>query len=89
MLGSDPGGFGSAGRPYSQLTWDFTTPTLPRIEGATVRFVRGNVRAVFAEMRAVAEGKNLWVVGGGDLSGQFHDAGPVDEAIVEAGFGWS
>lgn len=71
--------------PYTQPTWVFTTRTLPRIEGADLKFVRGDVRAVFPEMRAAAAGKNLWVVGGGDLAGQFHDAGLLDEIVVHVG----
>ncbi len=30
-------------------------------------------------------GSNLWLVGGGDLVGQFHDAGLLDELIVQVG----
>jgi dihydrofolate reductase len=33
-------------------------------------------------MRAAAGGKNVWIVGGGDLAGQFADAGLLDELIV-------
>jgi dihydrofolate reductase len=33
-------------------------------------------------MVAAAGGKNLWIVGGGDLAGQFADAGLLDEVIV-------
>jgi dihydrofolate reductase len=33
-------------------------------------------------MAAAAAGKNVWLVGGGDLVGQFHDQGLVDELIV-------
>jgi dihydrofolate reductase len=36
-------------------------------------------------MQAAAGGKNLWVVGGGNLAGQFHDAGLLDEMIVQVG----
>jgi dihydrofolate reductase len=36
-------------------------------------------------MRAAAGEKNIWVVGGGDLAGQFHDAGLLDEIIVQVG----
>jgi dihydrofolate reductase len=36
-------------------------------------------------MRAAAAGKNIWVVGGGDLAGQFYDAGLLDEVIVQVG----
>ena len=35
------------------------------------------------EMTEVAEGKDLWVVGGGELVGQLHDAGLLDEVWVQ------
>ena len=44
--------------------------------------VRDNVPAVHQEMVEAASGKNVWVVGGGDLAGQFADAGLLDEIIV-------
>ena len=28
---------------------------------------------------------NVWIVGGGDLAGQFHDAGLLDEVHVQVG----
>ena len=34
---------------------------------------RGDVAPVHAEMVEAAAGKNVWLVGGGDLVGQFHD----------------
>lgn len=71
--------------PYAQPAWIFTSRTLPRIDGADVRFVSGDVRQVHADMQAAANGKNLWIVGGGDLAGQFHDAGLLDELIVQIG----
>lgn len=71
--------------PYTQPAWVFTSRTLPVIEGADVRFVSGDVRAVYEEMRAAAGGKNIWVVGGGDLAGQFYDAGLLDELILQIG----
>lgn len=71
--------------PYTQPTWIFTSRTLPAIEGADIRFADGDVRPVHAEMRAAAGTKNIWVVGGGDLAGQFHDAGLLDELIVQVG----
>ena len=37
------------------------------------------------EMRAAARPKNIWIVGGGDLTGQFYDAGLLDELIVQVG----
>jgi dihydrofolate reductase len=36
-------------------------------------------------MCAAAGGKNIWVAGGGDLAGQFYDAGLLDELIVQVG----
>ena len=71
--------------PYTQPTWIFSSRSLPAIPGANLHFVRGDVRPVHAAMRAAAGGRNLWVVGGGDLAGQFHDAGLLDEIIVQMG----
>ncbi len=71
--------------PYAQPTWVFTSRERPAIAGADLRFVRGDVRAVHAAMSAAAGAKNLWIVGGGDLAGQFHDAGLLDEILVQVG----
>lgn len=71
--------------PYSQPAWVFTTRVLPHVNGADVRFVSGKVREIHACMAAAACGKNIWIVGGGDLAGQFHDAGLLDELIVQIG----
>ena len=68
--------------PYAQPTWVFTTRTLQPVDGADIRFVKGDVAPLHAEMLRVASGKNVWVVGGGDLVGQFHDRGLLDELIV-------
>src|SRR5690606_7691584 len=37
--------------PYTQPAWVFTTRTLPGIDGADIRFTRGDVRPVHDEMR--------------------------------------
>ncbi len=71
--------------PYTQPTWVFTSRSLPAIPGAALTFVKGDVRPVHAAMAAAANGKNLWIVGGGDLAGQFHDANLLDEIIVQFG----
>ncbi len=68
--------------PYSQPSWVFTTRDLPKIESADIRFVRGDVRPVHEQMVAAAGGKNVWIVGGGELVGQFHDHRLLDELIV-------
>lgn len=71
--------------PYTQPTWVFSTRSLPLIPGANLSFVRGDVRPVHAAMRAVAGEKNIWIVGGGDLAGQFYDAGLLTDVIVQVG----
>ncbi len=69
--------------PYAQPTWVFTHRRLPQVARADLRFVQGDVRPVHAAMAQAAGGKNLWIVGGGELAAQFHDAGLLDEAIVQ------
>lgn len=71
--------------PYIQPTWVFTHRTLPPIAGADIRFVQGDVREVHAQMKSAAGAKNIWIVGGGDLAGQFHDEGLLDELIIQVG----
>lgn len=67
---------------YEQPTWVFTGRELPGVDGADIRFVRGDVAPAHAEMTEVAGGKNIWIVGGGDLAGQFHEHQLLDELIV-------
>lgn len=69
--------------PYEQPTWVFSSRQLPGIPNADIRFAQGDVRPVHQQMRAAAQGKNLWLVGGGELVGQFFDAGLLDEIIVQ------
>lgn len=71
--------------PYEQPAWVFSSRVLPAIPGKDIRFVKGDVRPVHDQMRIAANGKNLWLVGGGGLVGQFHDAGLLDDIIVQVG----
>jgi dihydrofolate reductase len=71
--------------PYQQPTWVFTHRTLPAIPDQDIRFTADDVRQVHAQMRAAAGTKNIWLVGGGDLVGQFYDAGLLDQMIVQIG----
>jgi dihydrofolate reductase len=71
--------------PYTQPTWIFSSRALPGVPGANRSFAQGDVRPVHEQMRAAAKGKNIWIVGGGDLAGQFFDAGLLDEIIVQVG----
>lgn len=63
-------------------TFVFTTRDLPRPEGADIRFVSGPVADALPAIREAAGDTDIWVVGGGDLAGQFLDAGALDEIAV-------
>lgn len=71
--------------PYSQPAWIFSSRKLPVIDGADTHFANGDAYQVHREMRIAAKDKNIWIVGGGDLAGQFYDAGLLDEVIVQIG----
>ena len=62
--------------------WVFTHRELPLIRGVDVTLVEGGVREVHAEVAAKLGDANLWLLGGGDLVGQFYDAGLLDEIIL-------
>ena len=62
--------------------WVFSHRRLPAIPGARLSFVQGDVGPVHEEMTAAADGKNIWLVGGGDLVGQFADLELLDEIRV-------
>jgi dihydrofolate reductase len=68
--------------PYELPCWVFTSRELHVVPGAQIEFVSGDVAPAHAQMTAAANGKNVWIVGGGDLVGQFADAGLLDEVIV-------
>jgi dihydrofolate reductase len=62
--------------------WVFTHRDLPAIPGVPLTFVSGEVRTAYDEIAAAADGRNIWLLGGGDLAGQFADAGLLDEIIL-------
>jgi dihydrofolate reductase len=62
--------------------WVFTHRKLPPIPGAEIVFVEGDVAPVHEQMTRAAAGKNIWLVGGGDLVGQFADRQLLDEILV-------
>ncbi len=68
--------------PYTIPTWVFSSRDLPVVEGANINFVQGDVAPIHAEMVKAAGGRNVWLAGGGDLVGQFHDHGLLDEIIL-------
>jgi riboflavin biosynthesis pyrimidine reductase len=53
-------------------------------QGADIRFVQETL-PVHQQMQAASGGKNIWLVGGGELVGQFYDSGLLDELIVQVG----
>lgn len=71
--------------PYTQPTWVFSSRKLPLIDGADIHFVQGEVRPVYSEIKSIIEDKNIWIVGGGELAGQFYDANLLDELIIQIG----
>jgi dihydrofolate reductase len=63
-------------------SWVFTHRDLPPVPGAKINFVRGDVRPVHAAMVVAAQGKDVWLTGGGELVGVFDDHGLLDEIIL-------
>lgn len=68
---------------YTQPTWVFTHRDLAVPDGVDVRKAEGDVASVHAAMVAAAGSQDVWVVGGGDLAGQFADEGLLDEVWVQ------
>jgi dihydrofolate reductase len=62
--------------------WVFTHRPLPAVPGANLVFARGSVRDAHQRMTEAADGRNIWLVGGGDLAGQFADEGLLDEILL-------
>jgi dihydrofolate reductase len=68
--------------PYDIPCWVFTRRQLPVVPNSRVEFTSADIATVHEEMLRAAGGRNVWIVGGGDLAGQFADAGLLDEVIV-------
>ncbi len=68
--------------PYDVPCWVFTHRELPVVPDAPITFTSGDVATVHAELLEAAGDRNVWIVGGGDLAGQFADVGLLDEVIV-------
>jgi dihydrofolate reductase len=68
--------------PYEIPCWVFTHRQLPVVPDAKIEFTSADIAAVHKEMIDAAGNQNVWIVGGGDLAGQFADAGLLDEVIV-------
>ncbi|MEV4637991.1 dihydrofolate reductase family protein [Actinoplanes sp. NPDC049548] len=62
--------------------WVFTHRELPLVPDANIFMVSGDVRRVHQAMTVAAQGRNVWLAGGGDLVAEFADAGLLDEIIL-------
>ena len=67
--------------PYEQPCWVFTHRHLEPVAD-NVRFVSGSVEEHHAAIAESSGGKDIWVCGGGDLAGQFADAGHLHRVVV-------
>jgi dihydrofolate reductase len=63
--------------------WIFTHRELPLIPTIPMKLVEGDVRPVYEDALTAVGERDLWLVGGGELVGQFYDAGLLDEIILE------
>jgi len=68
--------------PYDIPCWVFTHRQLPVVLDSRIEFTSADVATVHAQMVGSADDRNVWIVGGGDLAGQFADVGLLDEVIV-------
>lgn len=75
ILAHDPGPWSYADTPC----WVFTHRELPAKEGANLTFTQHDVADVHRAMVDAAAGRNVWLVGGGELVGQFLDRDLLDE----------
>ena len=76
VLDNDPDGW-----EFTLPTWVFTHRDFAPREGITL--TSDDVRTVHAAMAEAADGKDIWLMGGGHLVGQFADAGLLDEVWVQ------
>lgn len=66
---------------YSQPTWVFTHRELSPVAD-NVHIVAGRPAEFRHILLDAADGKDVWIVGGGDLAAQFADDGLLDEVIL-------
>ncbi|MET3811822.1 dihydrofolate reductase family protein [Arthrobacter sp. UYEF3] len=64
--------------------WVFTHHELAAPKSTDITFVRGPVTEFVEDLIDSAAGRNVWVVGGGNLAAQFADAGLLAELILSA-----
>jgi dihydrofolate reductase len=67
---------------YDVPAWVFTTRDLPQPPGGSVSLTRADAAEVRADAMNAARGKNVWMVGGGNLASQWADRGLIDEILL-------
>ena len=67
---------------YEQPTWVLTTRPGIVVDGHPVQVFDGDVAELHPKLVAAADGKDVWIVGGGVTAAKFVAAGLVDEMIV-------
>ncbi|AGF71704.1 dihydrofolate reductase family protein [Corynebacterium halotolerans] len=60
----------------------FSSRELPVPAGVDIRVVNGTVPEILPEVRTAAGDSDVWVLGGGDLAGQFLDEDLLDEIVL-------
>jgi dihydrofolate reductase len=74
---NQPGGW-----MYEQPTWVLTHHPQIIADGHPVHTYAGTVDDLYPTLVTAAGGRDLWVMGGGDVAAQFAAAGLIDELIV-------
>ncbi|WP_237572868.1 dihydrofolate reductase family protein [Mycolicibacterium lacusdiani] len=77
ILGNHPGPW-----MYDQPSWVLTTRPEIVAEEHPVQTFSGEITDVYPRIREAADGKDVWLVGGGRVAAQFTAAGLVDQMIV-------
>jgi dihydrofolate reductase len=78
LLEHEPDNWPYPGTP----SYVFTRHEYAAPAGSDITFVRGDVIEFIADFERSAAGKNIWVVGGGNLAAQFVSAGLLDDLIL-------
>jgi dihydrofolate reductase len=67
---------------YEQPSWVLTHRPQIIADGHPVKTFDGAVTDLHAQLVSAAAGKDVWIVGGGDVAAQFFIAGLIDDLIV-------
>jgi dihydrofolate reductase len=67
---------------YEQPSWVLTHRPHIIADGHPVQTFTGDVTELHPKLVSAAAGKDVWVIGGGDVAAQFVSAGLIDDMIV-------